>query len=142
MQGEGNQEGVETESEEEEENPPPSKQSKKSPLEELFAEEDAMKRTSQERLMMSMEGRAEKEIQMYRETPPTITSSDPAAWFWTQKQTYPLLSCLAFSYLCVQASSTPSERVFSTAGNTICAERSRLLPEKADMIIFLNKNCF
>lgn len=46
MQGEGNQEGVKIESEEEEENkPPPSKQSKKSPLEELFAEEDA---TSQE----------------------------------------------------------------------------------------------
>ncbi|XP_030222285.1 zinc finger BED domain-containing protein 1 isoform X3 [Gadus morhua] len=141
MQGEGNQEGVKTESEEEEENqPPPSKQSKKSPLEELFAEEDAMKRTSQEGLM-SMESRAEREIQTYLETPPIITSSDPAAWFWTQTQTYPLLSCLAFSYLCVQASSTPSERVFSTAGNTICAERSRLLPEKADMIIFLNKNC-
>ncbi|XP_030192974.1 zinc finger BED domain-containing protein 1-like isoform X1 [Gadus morhua] len=141
MQGEGNQEGVKTESEEEEENqPPPSKQSKKSPLEELFAEEDAMKRTSQEGLM-SMESRAEREIQTYLETPPIITSSDPAAWFWTQTQTYPLLSCLAFSYLCVQASSTPSERVISTAGNTICAERSRLLPEKADMIIFLNKNC-
>ncbi len=90
---------------------------------------------------MSMEERAEKEIQMYRVMPPTITSSDPAAWFWTQEQTYPLLSCLAFSYLCVQASSTPSERVFSTAGNTICAERSRLQPEKADMITFLNKSC-
>ncbi|XP_030273111.1 zinc finger BED domain-containing protein 1-like isoform X1 [Sparus aurata] len=141
-QGEGKQEGVETESEEEEENQPlPSKQSKKSPLEELFAEEDAVKRTSQERLMMSMEERAEKEIQTYRAMPPTITSSDPAAWFWAQRQTYPLLSCLAFSYLCVQASSTPSERVFSTAGNTICAERARLLPEKADVIIFLNKNC-
>lgn len=107
----------------------------------FFAEEDAMKRTSQERLM-SMEERAVKEIQTYQETPPTITSSDPAAWFWTQKQTYPLLSCLAFSYLCVQASLTPSEHVFSTAGNTICVEQSRLLPEKADMIIFLNKNCF
>ncbi|CAL9685086.1 unnamed protein product [Knipowitschia caucasica] len=140
-QGEGNQEGLKTDSEEEEENPPPSKQSKKSPLEELFAEEDAMKRTSQEGVM-SMESRAEREIQTYLEIPSIITSSDPAAWFWNQKQTYPLLSCLAFSYLCVQASSTPSERVFSTAGSTICAERSRLLPEKADMIIFLNKNCF
>ena len=91
--------------------------------------------------MMSMEERAEKEIQTYREMPTTITSSDPAAWFWTQKQTYPLLSCVVFSYLCVQASSTPSERVFSTAGNIICAERARLLPEKSDMIIFLNKKC-
>ncbi|KAM3869674.1 tudor domain-containing 6-like [Diretmus argenteus] len=66
-QGEGNQEGVETESEEEEENPPPSKQSKKSPLEELFAEEDAVKRISQsQERLMSMEERAEKEIQTNR----------------------------------------------------------------------------
>ncbi|XP_036964227.1 uncharacterized protein LOC119025040 isoform X2 [Acanthopagrus latus] len=85
-QSEGNQEGVETESEEEGENPHPFKQSKKSPLEELFAEEDAMKRTSQERLMMSMEERAEKEIQTYQEMPPTITSCDPAAWFWTRNK--------------------------------------------------------
>ena len=100
-----------------------------------------MKRTSHERLMMSLEEHVEKEIQTYREMPPTITLSDPADWFWTQTQTYPLLSCLAFSYLCVQASSTPSERVFSNAGKTICAERARLLPEKADMIVFLKKNC-
>ncbi|KAK5933433.1 hypothetical protein CgunFtcFv8_013916 [Champsocephalus gunnari] len=40
----------------------------------------------------------------------------------------------------VMASSTPSERVFSTAGDTICPERSRILPEKADMLICLNKN--
>lgn len=132
MQGEGNQEGVKIESEEEEENkPPPSKQSKKSFL---------LKKMQPHR--RSMESRAEREIQTYMETPPTITSSDPVAWFWTLKQTYPLMSCLAFSYLCVQASSTPCERVFSTAGNTICAERSHLLPEKADKIIFLNINCF
>uniref|UniRef100_A0AAV2M6L3 Uncharacterized protein n=1 Tax=Knipowitschia caucasica TaxID=637954 RepID=A0AAV2M6L3_KNICA len=61
-QGEGNQEGLKTDSEEEEENqPPPSKQSKKSPLEELFAEEDAMKRTSQEGVM-SMESHRSVEV--------------------------------------------------------------------------------
>ena len=43
-------------------------------------------------------------------------------------------------YLCAQASSTPSERVFSTAGDTISAESSRILPEKADMLVFLHKN--
>lgn len=42
--------------------------------------------------------------------------------------------------MCSQASSTPSERVFSTAGDTISQERSRILPEKADMLIFLQKN--
>lgn len=91
---------------------------------------------------MSIQDHAEKEMQMYRETPPNFTSDDPAAWWWNQRMTYPLMSNMAFLYLCVQASSTPSERVFSTAGDTICAERSRIQPEKADMLIFLNKNCF
>ncbi|KAK5911937.1 hypothetical protein CesoFtcFv8_001862 [Champsocephalus esox] len=72
--------------------------------------------------------------------PPTMSSDDPAAWWWNKRTTYPLLSEVPFSYLCVQASSTPSERVFSTAGDTICPERSRILPEKADMLICLNKN--
>ncbi|XDV29215.1 hypothetical protein PO909_032358 [Leuciscus waleckii] len=120
---------------------PPKKHPRKSPLEELFADEDAEKRSSQRRAM-SIQDHAEKEMQMYRETPPTFTSDDPAAWWWNQRMTYPLMSNMAFSYLCVQASSTPSERVFSTAGDTICAERSRIQPEKADMLIFLNKNCF
>ncbi|KAL3058041.1 hypothetical protein OYC64_010257 [Pagothenia borchgrevinki] len=79
---------------------------------------------------------------MYKAMPRIVTSDDAAAWWWNMRTTYPCLSDMAFSYLCVQASSTPSERVFSTAGDTICAERSRILPEKADMLVFLNKNCF
>nr|XP_055074907.1 E3 SUMO-protein ligase ZBED1-like isoform X2 [Misgurnus anguillicaudatus] len=141
--GEGSEKRDENdEVEEEDENQqPPSKHPRKSPLEELFADEDAEKMSSHRRTM-SIQDKAEKEIQMYKETPPTFTSDDPAAWWWNQRMTYPLMSNTAFSYLCVQASSTPSERVFSTAGDTICAERSRILPEKADMLIFLNKNCF
>ncbi|XP_061762007.1 E3 SUMO-protein ligase ZBED1-like [Nerophis ophidion] len=90
---------------------------------------------------MSIKKQVERELQMYKEVPPIPMSDNPAAWWWNQQKTYPLLSDLAFSYLCVQASSTDSERVFSTAGDTICPERSRILPEKAEMVIFLNKNC-
>ena len=110
------------------------------PLEELFADEDAVKMTSLQ-TSTSIQGGVEKELQMYKDMPPIITSDDPDAWWWNMRMTYPCLSDMAFSFLCVQASSTPSERVFSSAGNTISAERSRILPEKADMLIFLNKNC-
>lgn len=73
--------------------------------------------------------------------PGNSTSHDVREPCCSKGKTYPLLSELAISYLCVQASSTPSERVLSTAGDTICPEHSRILPEKADMIIVLNKNC-
>lgn len=33
---------------------------------------------------MSIQDHAEKEMQMYKETPPTFTSDDPAAWWWNQ----------------------------------------------------------
>ncbi|KAK7143492.1 hypothetical protein R3I93_014602 [Phoxinus phoxinus] len=125
---------------EQESQQPPCKLLRKTPLEELFAEEEVQNIVSQQS-SMSIKTRVERELQIYQEVPPVLMSKDPAAWWWNQQNTYPLLSNLAFSYLCVQAS-TPSERVFSTAGDTICPERSRILPEKADMIIFLNKNCF
>ncbi|XP_073693674.1 E3 SUMO-protein ligase ZBED1-like [Garra rufa] len=129
------------EREEEDDNPPPCKRAKISPLEELFAADDEQKIKSTESTTMSIDNKVDAELRLYQALPPTMTSDDPAAWWWKQKNTYPFLSDLASSYLCVQASSTPSERVFSTAGDTISPERSRILPEKADMLIFLKKNC-
>lgn len=110
------------------------------PLEELFAEDDALKENLIQSTLSTQEQTA-KELEMYRDMLPLMTSEDPALWWWNRRDTYPFLSDLAQSYLCVQASSTPSERVFSTAGDTISQERSRILPEKADMLIFLQKNC-
>ena len=51
----------------------------------------------------------------------------------------PLLSKLSHSYLGIQASSTPCERPFSTAGDTISQERSNLIPDQLDMQICLQK---
>jgi hypothetical protein len=52
---------------------------------------------------MSIKKIVEGELQTYQEIPPAIMSEDPAAWWWNQRKTYPLLADLAFSYLCVQA---------------------------------------
>lgn len=57
------------------------------------------------------------------------------------RDTLPMLSDLAARYLCVQASSTPSEHTFSTAGYIISQERACLSSEKADIQMFLKKNC-
>ncbi len=52
---------------------------------------------------------------------------------------YPLLSSLSKAYLTIPATSVPSERVFSTAGDILNAQRSQLLPQNVDMQFFFAK---
>ena len=84
--------------------------------------------------------RTRKELELYRSLSDVLTSTNTVIWWFERKESLPILFELSARYLCPQASSTPSERTFSTAGDTISLERARLLPEKADMIIFLHKN--
>uniref|UniRef100_A0A8C4DY82 C2H2-type domain-containing protein n=1 Tax=Dicentrarchus labrax TaxID=13489 RepID=A0A8C4DY82_DICLA len=113
-----------------------------SALEELFEEEDrALKSSAAPEKTPSIPERVQQELQLYRNLPAVPTSEDALAWWWERRDTLPLLSRLSNSYLCIQASSTPRERVFSTAGDTISQERSHVLPELVDMQIFLQKNC-
>ena len=60
---------------------------------------------------------------------------------WMQNQfRYPLLSRMAKLYLAIPATSVPSERVFSTAGDIVTASRACLKPGHVDKLIFLKKN--
>lgn len=47
---------------------------------------------------------------------------------------------LAKRYLAAPATSVPSERVFSTAGDIVNASRSALSTDNVDKLIFLKKN--
>jgi hypothetical protein len=51
-----------------------------------------------------------------------------------------LLSRLAAQLFCITATSCPSERIFSTAGNVITKKRNQLTPEHAEMLVFLYEN--
>ncbi|KAI4805748.1 hypothetical protein KUCAC02_010345, partial [Chaenocephalus aceratus] len=66
------------------------------------------KMTVEKREECHRKDQVEKELQMYKAMPRIVTSDDAAAWWWNMRTTYPYLSDMAFSYLCVQASSTPS----------------------------------
>lgn len=122
---------------------PFSKRLRLSALEELFEAEDrALKsRCADASSNVSIPTKLLQEIELYRKIPAIPTSEDPLVWWWDRRDMLPFLYQLSNSYLCIQASSTPHERAFSTEGDKLSQERSHVLPEQADLLIFLQKNC-
>ncbi|XP_052413836.1 E3 SUMO-protein ligase ZBED1-like [Carassius gibelio] len=82
----------------------------------------------------------EAEFNSYILIPKIHSEQDPLAWWGIHKVNFPHLSKLAEKYLCVPATSTPSERLFSTPGNVVTCQRASLKPNKVDMLVFLSKN--
>ncbi|XP_059417293.1 E3 SUMO-protein ligase ZBED1-like [Carassius carassius] len=82
----------------------------------------------------------EAEFNSYILIPKIHSEQDPLAWWRIHKVNFPHLSKLAEKYLCVPATSTPSERLFSTSGNVVTCQRASLKPSKVDMLVFLSKN--
>ncbi|XP_041448201.1 zinc finger BED domain-containing protein 4-like [Drosophila obscura] len=66
----------------------------------------------------------------------SLSSCQDVLSFWREKASaMPLLSMLARKVLCIPATSTPSERVFSIAGLTITHKRSQLSPHNVNKIV-------
>lgn len=73
-------------------------------------------------------GQGQSEVDRYLAEPPTPRDVDVLA-FWKGRQDLPLLQRMARHYLCVPATSTPSERVFSTGRDLIGVRRASLGPK-------------
>ncbi len=56
------------------------------------------------------------------------------------KSKFPILSNLAKKYLCISATSTPSKRLFSNAGNTMTVKRTSLNQNLFERMVILKKN--
>ena len=82
----------------------------------------------------------ETEIQKYFAENPVPRKQDPLKWWMTAARSYPLLSEEANKYLCIPASSVPSERLFSKAGELVSKKRSSLSDSTINKVLFLNKN--
>ena len=118
----------------EDEEPPVSKK-KKGPISKLIG--DLFEETN---LTLPV-GKASKEIELYKaEQPVKDLDSDPLTWWKTRESVYPLMCKLVKAVHCFVATSVPSERLFSSSGNVITSNRSRLTPEHADQLIFLFEN--
>lgn len=86
------------------------------------------------------EDKARCELENYLSIPVLEFEENPLSWWRECTKIYPLLSQLARKYLCIPATSSPCERVFSKAGGIVTPKRALLKPEKVNMLTFLATN--
>lgn len=86
------------------------------------------------------EQKVESEMTIYLQEMAIDGEEDPLTWWKTNEKRFPFMARLARKYLCICATSTPSERVFSTAGSVVTPIRSLLKPDKVNMLVFLARN--
>ncbi|CAN0335282.1 unnamed protein product, partial [Scytosiphon promiscuus] len=84
-----------------------------------------------EELQASMKSKVLK----YRGIEPLVVGDNPLAWWDERRGTFPLLHDLASRILCVPASSASSERLFSKAGLTLTAKRTRLTGSRVAQLV-------
>lgn len=81
-------------------------------------------------------------IKQYLALPLALWKSDPLELWRSRKRDssfLPMIDVVKI-FLCIPATSVPSEQLFSAAGELVCEKRSRLTPDHVDMLLFLNKN--
>ncbi|XP_071051059.1 E3 SUMO-protein ligase ZBED1-like [Onthophagus taurus] len=83
---------------------------------------------------------AEAQIKQYLDLPLVDRKLNPLDFWESKKEMFPELYKLANKYLCVPATSVPSERVFSKAGELTKDRRNRLSSNMINEIMFLNSN--
>ena len=80
----------------------------------------------------------EEEMDRYLKLP--AIESDPLLFWRAKKNEFPNLAKLARKFLATPPSSVYSERVFSELGNIYGDNRTRLLPERSNKLLFLHHN--
>lgn len=77
------------------------------------------------------------ELRQYLNTSLAPRNSDPLALWSDLRAQYPNVYKIAVKYLANSATSVPSERLFSKAGQVMTKQRNRLCGKNLDMILFL-----
>ena len=67
--------------------------------------------------------------------------SDPLQWYRIHHFEFPNVAMLAKKYLCISATSAPSERMFSNCGSYVTKKRNQLEPDIVSDFIFLD-SCY
>ena len=119
--------------------PEPSKKKAKQESKFLSLLEDVLDKLDTTHADINPQEVANKEIQKYL-CIDANRKENPTRWWKIYCTQLPLLATMARKYLCIPATSVPSERAFSTAGNIVNAKRSCLLPENTKILTFLAQN--
>lgn len=114
-----------------------------SPLDTIEKDQDDIwgildKKISEAATQMTPFTSAASAVKQYVDIPYVDRKTNPLEFWETNKNLFPLLYKLAHKYLCIPATSVPSERLFSKAGLLCNDRRNRLAPKKVDQILFLN----
>ena len=72
--------------------------------------------------------------------PPALPDMDPFKWWSDNEKRFPILFNIARKFLGIPATSVPSERLFSDAGNHITPHRNNLKPDRVERLLFLKRN--
>ncbi|XP_039515830.1 E3 SUMO-protein ligase ZBED1 [Pimephales promelas] len=88
----------------------------------------------------SLKEAIEGELKGYVSIPNAESEMNPLEWWKVHEANFPRVSQLAKKYLCIPATSAPSERAFSTGGNIVTCQRATLKPDKVNQLVFLSKN--
>lgn len=82
----------------------------------------------------------ENEVSSYLQSVCVESDADPLNWWKEHEVAFPALSFLVKKYLCVPATSSPSERVFSCSGNLATCHRASLKSDAVHRLVFLAQN--
>jgi hypothetical protein len=82
----------------------------------------------------------EDELTKYLNMSNVAGNVDPLGWWKDRQNELPMLAILANKYLCLSATSVPSERLFSDVGNHITPKRNRLSTNIVSNLLFLKRN--
>ena len=80
------------------------------------------------------------ELEGYMNMPNIERNENLFIWWKQQESSFPRISQLAKQYLSMPASSVCLERLFLEAGNIFEEKRSRILPRKGEIVLFLHHN--
>ncbi|XP_007888700.1 E3 SUMO-protein ligase ZBED1 [Callorhinchus milii] len=89
---------------------------------------------------VSLQEQLDRELDFYFKEPKLSLESCPLQWWKATQSCLPLLAKLAKKYLCISATSVPSESAFSSTSYALTDYQNSVKPKHMDQLVFLSEN--